>query len=218
MLTTLPLVPANHTPPPPAVTPPPSLSTLVRTVTRLPFGSIPSTVCNPASRYHTWPAPAAAPMSSLPFDGILAMTRFVAGGMRSTSAPRWVTTQIEPKPLAMSPGESAVPTVAATYRGGVGELGVEPGVVGGEVVEFTGLAARVPPPLLQPPTDDAATAASRATATVCARAVMTNPPPTADSRGLRRDRAAVVTEGLPAGGEKMSESGSAATSHTADTP
>ena len=64
-------------------------------------------------------------MSSLPFDGILAMTRFVAGSMRSTSAPRWVTTQIEPKPLAMSPGESAVPTVAATYRGGVGELGVE---------------------------------------------------------------------------------------------
>src|SRR3954464_653667 len=117
-------------------------------------------------------------MSSLPFDGILAMTRLVAGSMRSTSAPRWVTTQIEPKPLAMSPGESAVPTVAATYRGGGGELGgepgggaygggvggrgVEPGVIGGEVVELTGLAARVPPPLLQPPTDDAATAASRA--------------------------------------------------------
>ena len=61
------------------------------------------------------------PMSSLPRDGIFAMTRLVAGLMRSTSAPRWVTTQMEPKPLAMSPGESAVWTLAATYRGGAGE-------------------------------------------------------------------------------------------------
>src|SRR3954471_710814 len=155
MLTTLPLVPANHTPPPPAVTPPPSLSTLVRTVTRLSFGSIPSTVCSAASRYQTCPAPTAAPMSSPPRDGILAMTRLVAGSIRSTSAPRWVTTQIEPKPLAMSPGESAVPTEAETYRGGGGELGVGLGVVGDEVGELTGLEAREPLPLLQPPTDDA---------------------------------------------------------------
>src|SRR3954452_4793459 len=157
-------------------------------------------------------------MSSLPFDGILAMTRWVAGSMRSTSAPRWVTTQIEPKPLAMSPGESAVPTVAATYRGGVGELGVETGVVGGEVVELTGLAARVPPPLLQPPTDDAATAASRATATVSARAVMTNPPPPADSRGVRRDSLAVVTEGLPAGEEILHEGVPAAAADATNPP
>ena len=108
---------------------------------------------------------------------------------------------MEPKPLAMSPGESAVWTLAATYRGGAGEFGVEAGAVGVDVAEFTGADARAPPPLLQPPTDDAA--ASRTTAAIGARADMSIPPPAAGSRGLRHDRAAADPKGLPDGEETL---------------
>src|SRR3954452_19251793 len=128
------------------------------------------------------------PSSSLPpRDGIFAMTRLVAGLMRSTSSPRWVTTQIDPKPLATSLGESPVATLAATYRGGAGELGVDSGAVCDEVAVVVGVPgadARELPPLLHPPSDDVAAADIRTTTAIGTRAHMSTPPPTADSPGL----------------------------------